>query len=445
MKLLVFCLLFIFSGVVVSSQGSGDSDSLIPAFPGAEGAGKYTSGGRGGQVYIVTNLNDSGEGSLRKGVQKKGPRTIVFAVSGNIKLERPLFINNDSITIAGQSAPGKGICLTGYGISVKANNVIIRYIRVRPGDEHPIEQDAINGMKNKNLIIDHCSFSWGTDEACTFYKNENTTVQWCIISESLNLSHHFKGEHGYGGIWGGNKATFHHNLLAHHTSRNPRLQGSRGLTEGEVELAELMNNVIYNYRSKATYGGEGGCYNMIGNYYKPGPATKKDERTLFVEPYKPVGKYYLSGNVIEGAPEVNKNNRKGINPESGKAKKIAIKSPFSISDFKASSAQDAFNAVINNAGASKSRDEVDVRILNETRTGTTTYGVNGIINSQKEVGGWPDLSGGVAPADADEDGMPDTWEEDNGLDPKNPDDYNGYDLDEQFTNIEMYLNELVEK
>ncbi len=444
MKNLVFCLLFIFSGVVGRSQECGHINN-VPAFPGAEGAGKYTVGGRGGQVYVVTNLNDKGEGSLRKGIQRKGARTIVFVVSGTIRLETPLTINNDSITIAGQSAPGKGICLSGHGLKVSASEVIIRYIRIRPGDEFPIEQDAITGMGNKNIIIDHCSFSWGTDEACSFYKNENLTIQWCIMSESLNMSHHFKGEHGYGGIWGGNKATFYHNLLAHHTSRNPRFQGSRGLTSGEEELTEMVNNVIYNWRSKASYGGENGKYNLIGNYYKPGPATVSKERILFLEPYKPLGKYYLSGNILEGAPAVNKNNQKGINPKSGSLKEIVVGSPFMVSDIKPFSAQDAFNAVINNAGASLNRDEVDRRILNEVRTGTTTYGENGIINSQKDVGGWPDLSGGIAPADTDGDGMPDEWEIENGLDPNNSTDHRGYNLHQQYTNLEMYLNGIVAK
>jgi len=444
MKNLVFCLLFIFSGVVGRSQECGHINN-VPAFPGAEGAGKYTVGGRGGQVYVVTNLNDKGEGSLRKGIQRKGARTIVFVVSGTIRLETPLTINNDSITIAGQSAPGKGICLSGHGLKVSASEVIIRYIRIRPGDEFPIEQDAITGMGNKNIIIDHCSFSWGTDEACSFYKNENLTIQWCIMSESLNMSHHFKGEHGYGGIWGGNKATFYHNLLAHHTSRNPRFQGSRGLTSGEEELTEMVNNVIYNWRSKASYGGENGKYNLIGNYYKPGPATVSKERVLFLEPYKPLGKYYLSGNILEGAPAVNKNNQKGINPKSGSLKEIVVGSPFMVSDIKPFSAQDAFNAVINNAGASLYRDEVDRRILNEVRTGTTTYGENGIINSQKDVGSWPDLSGGIAPTDTDGDGMPDEWEIENGLDPNNSNDHRGYNLHQQYTNLEMYLNGIVAK
>ncbi len=444
MKYLVLNFVFILFGVVVWSQKSGCNEKLVPAFPGAEGAGKYTTGGRGGIVYIVTNLNDEGPGSLRKGVQKKGARTIVFSVSGNINLKKTLSINNDSLTIAGQTAPGKGICITGHGIRISANNVIIRYIRVRPGDEFPIEQDAIMGMGNKDIIIDHCSFSWGLDETCTFYKNENTTVQWCIITESLNLSHHQKGEHGYGGIWGGNNATFHHNLLAHHTSRNPRFQGSRGLTQNETELAEMVNNVIYNWRSKASYGGENGKYNIIGNYYKPGPATEPKERALIIEPYYPVGKYYIKGNVLEGNKQVTKNNYKGVSTKKGSLNEFVIKKPFQISCLKPVAANVAFNNVLKFAGASLYRDEIDLRIINEVKNGGFTYGTNGIINSQSEVGGWPDLSGGKALTDDDGDGIPDDWEIANGLNPGNSNDHRDYKLSDTYTNLEVYINSLVE-
>lgn len=250
------------------------------AFPTAEGYGKYAKGGRGGEVYEVINLNDSGKGSLREAVEASGPRTVVFRVSGNIELESPIKIKNPYITIAGQTAPGAGICLKNYPLSIDANHVIVRYIRVRPGDVSGKDYDAISSRYTKHLILDHVSASWSVDETMSVYHCDSITVQWCMISESMSGSNHVKGPHGFGGIWGSNHSTYHHNLLAHHSSRNPRMASGSGYTD-------YRNNVIYNWGYQSLYGGEANqkgndkfnfsTFNIVANYYKPGPATQAGE------------------------------------------------------------------------------------------------------------------------------------------------------------------------
>ena len=434
------------------------------AFPGAEGGGKYTVGGRGGRVIFVDNLNDKGEGSLRKAVESKGPRTILFRVSGTIELEKPLYIKNDSITIAGQSAPGDGICLKNYGIRIEANQVILRHIRVRPGDASGEEMDAITGIRQQNIIIDHCSFSWSNDETATFYDNTNFTLQWCIISESLNKSQHHKGEHGFGGIWGGNAASFHHNLLSDHTSRNPRFCGSRYTNDPDKEKSDFRNNVIYNWGNNSTYGGEEGNYNMVNNYYKPGPATSRSSYrrileltlTFFDEKYNPdplgPGKFYIKGNMMEGQPDVSRDNWKFGVQGSGVTRtlknKSRLKRPVKVNGMKTQTAFAACRDVLYEAGASFSRDSVDQRIVEECWTGTEKFGETfrggrrGIIDSPLAVGGWPLLRQTTPPADSDNDGMPDTWETTHKLNPTDPTDQNRLDLSHHFTNLEVYLNSL---
>lgn len=451
--------------------------SKVLAFPGADGAGKYTTGGAGGTVYTVTSLADDGsEGTLRWAISKKGPRTIVFAVSGIIELQKALKLSNGDVTIAGQTAPGDGICLKNYTFSIQADNVIVRFIRSRMGvDIKQKGDDAMNGTKaHQNIIIDHCSMSWCTDECATFYDNRNFTLQWCIISESLANSIHEKGAHGYGGIWGGQPATFHHNLLAHHTNRTPRLCGSRYTGRPEDEKVELFNNVIYNYGSDGAYAGEGGSYNFINNYYKPGPfsATKGSFKRLFTA-YADDGKnnnkagvhgvFYFKGNYMdptcpkltdkqkEALYKVNMDNSYGlvIKKDFATEKEVLSKNAFDIAGHTSlQPAKKAYKDVLEFAGASYRRDAVDQRIVDETLKGTYTYegshgSTNGMIDQPSDVGGWPEYKSETALVDTDGDGIPDEWEKKHNLNPNDPSDGAKYTLSPEYTNLEMYMNSLV--
>ncbi|MBX2963518.1 MAG: pectate lyase [Cyclobacteriaceae bacterium] len=429
-----------------AQQNTAQQDLERPAaFPGAEGFGKYATGGRGGKVYIVNNLNDDGPGSLRDAVKKKGPRIIVFSVSGNIDLKEPLYINNAHVTIAGQTAPGDGITIRHYPVKVSADNVIIRYLRFRLGDVSGIEEDAISGVRQKNIIIDHCSMSWATDECASFYYNENFTLQWCIISESLNSSVHTKGDHGYGGIWGGRKASFHHNLLAHHNSRLPRFSGSATVPNPPDELVDFRNNVIYNWMSNNTYGGEKGRYNVVNNYYKPGPSTKGNRKARILDPSAPYGKFFVNGNVLDGYDDISRDNKLGLTTSTYDS--VLVKKPFDVVGMQEQTALEAYTLILQHAGASYIRDVVDSRLVEEVKNGTAAFGKNkdGIIDSQNDVGGWPELKATPAPMDTDGDGMPDEWERKNRLNPNDASDAARHILSKTYTNIEVYINGLVDE
>ena len=449
------------------------------AFPGAEGGGMYTTGGRGGKVIHVTTLADSGIGSLRAALAESGPRTIVFDVAGLIELKSPLSIKNGDVTIAGQTAPGDGICIKNYEMKFENTaNIIIRFIRFRMGDEAKREADALWGRYNRHIIVDHCSMSWSTDECSSFYANEYFTMQWCLLTESLCNSVHGKGKHGYGGIWGGKNASFHHNLLANHDSRNPRIDhpqiyGDHVSTHrGNVDY---RCNAVYNWGSNLTYGGEDGWFNIVNNYYKPGPASS--DRKYFVDAY---GSYvkdgvtyadsypemYLSGNVNTEYPELGAaNDASTIYWHNGSAYgnyntllaiPLVLQGPGQKEVYTTThSADDTFDAICRFAGASLARDIVDERACNDAKYGTATFtdggngSKNGIIDTQSAVNGWPsykaDTEAMAAAKDSDGDGMSDRFEDNFGLDKSAAADGNEKTLDPygRYTNLEMYLHYLV--
>ena len=436
----------------------------VLAFPTAEGGGRLATGGRGGEVYIVTNLNDSGEGSLRYGIETapETGRIIVFNVGGTIHLQSTLtFKNKKNITIAGQTAPGDGITVAGYDTNISdSENIIIRYVRFRVGTENLLKggdsMDALWGRDNDTFIIDHCTFSWNTDETLSTYRGQNGTVQWCLISESLTVSGHSKGRHGYGGIFGGDNTVFQYNLLTNHTSRNPRIGGGfmgdpTAQNPPNVAKVQLNNNVLYNHGYFACYGGGFTYTNYINNYVKPGQGTRDSlNNTLlsFGENGK-IGGVYYAGNILEGNPEVTADNNKGFKLDSSDGQTEVATTPYiseAFDNVTVREAQECYELVLNSAGATyPHRDAVDARVVAQVRTDTGTY-----INTQDEVGGFPAAECESAEPDSDNDGIPDAWEDANGLDKndpsdsrtlclENPDDKNTYG----YSWIEVYFNELV--
>lgn len=486
---------------------TASAEERLPAFPGAEGYGMYATGGRGGEVIHVTTLEDGTQkGTFRYACSQNKRRTIVFDVSGTIHLTSELRLNRDHVTIAGQTAPGDGICIADYPFVISANNVIIRYMRFRLGNEAlktnstAHEGDGLGGMDRKNIIIDHCSVSWSVDECLSVYGMDSLTVQWCIASQSMRTSGHSKGSHGYGGNWGGAGASYHHNLMAHHDSRVPRL-GPRPGTQTR-ELMDMRNNVFYNWGGNGCYGGEGMRVNIVNNYYKPGPGTAKRSTTIqkriasigirttsytkhdtspnqWDVMWHVWGKYYVDGNVNPKYQDVTNNNwTYGIynqinnsdvdNTFTQKTRDtLRLSQPNIFEQVTTHSAADAYERVLAYAGASLHRDWVDELMVSDTRNGKATYTgkleghkengsstgypIPGIIDSQDDNRpanapadwqAWPVLNSEAAPVDTDQDGMPDAWETANGLNPNNPSD-GAADSGNGYTNLEVYMNSLV--
>ena len=463
---------------------AGFAQEKTPAFPGAEGFGRYTTGGRGGKVYHVTTLEDGDniEGSFRWACNQPGKRTIVFDVSGTIYLKKALALSGNNVTIAGQTAPGDGICIADYPFTINANNVILRYLRFRLGNRNVAhhEGDGLGAMDHDNIIVDHCSVSWSVDECLSVYGGKNLTVQWCLVAQSLVNSGHSKGAHGYGGNWGGSGSSYHHNLIVHHTSRTPRL-GPRPGTQTD-ERMDMRNNVIYNWAGEGCYGGEGMNVNIVNNYYKPGPATMTrganiqkriagiGVRTSEYTGHNTAnpndwdimwhkwGTFYVTGNYNSLHSDVTNDNwTYGIKEQINNSKcdntfnaeveaQMKLSEPIDYYAVTTHTAETAYERVLSYVGCSKQRDSYDNTMVNDVREGSTTYtGKNntaGFINNQDDCGGWPTLNSTDAPKDTDGDGMPDEWETANGLNPNDPNDGTVVCAD-GYTNLEHYLNSLV--
>ncbi len=478
-----------------------------PAFPGAEGHGRYTTGGRGGKIVHVTNLNDSGTGSFRQAVSGTDKKIVVFDVGGVIALTKDVNIGANT-TILGQTAPAPGITLRYFTVNPNGNNIVMRFVRVRRGEEKDVNDgaDASTARHFTGIIIDHCSFSWSIDEVASFYDNNNFTLQWCTVGESLNNAGHGKGAHGYGGIWGGKLASFHHNLICHVNNRSPRFNGARydwnGYTGNKLyseykwanavqaENVDFRNCVIYN--ANGCYGGPGGGQvNMVGNYYKNGPAASIDRLTTASygdndnsENYPKYqgmnSRYYLDGNTINGqaagwekmkydasTPKVGStyysydpNHYYGsdltyttVNGKDAIPMKLTEPAPYG--EVTTHTAAKAFEKVLSYAGASLTPDDVDQRYFKEAKNGTATYKgsvtkKSGRIDKVSDVNGYTEANFGTgsreAGFDTDRDRIPDAWETANGLNPNDATDALKTTLDpaKYYTNIEVYANSLVQ-
>jgi hypothetical protein len=438
----------------------------IPAFPGAEGFGAESAGGRGGEVLFVTNLNDSGPGSLRAAVEADGPRTVIFRVSGTIALKSKLAITKPYITIAGQTAPGDGICLKDHSLNISADHVIVRYIRCRPGDNAKSESDALSISSGRDIIVDHCSTSWSVDEtlsASTGGQLGNVTVQWCIISESLHDSIHHKGPHGYGSLirggWG-NGYSFHHNLYAHHYARLPRPGNYNDRSKDPDGFTlDFRNNVIYNWAGRAAgYNADGSNntnsitkMNFVGNYYQTGINSKGS--LAFSESTKSAKAYFSDNCMNGGYPDDPWSLVAFSNFSRADLDAYKQSSPIPAPPVQTEDAITAYEWVLAEAGATlppvpafsvravqvrANRDAVDIRIVNDVKNRTGR-----IINDEEEVGGWPELKSTEPPQDSDRDGMPDDWEKQYGFDPDEPADRNGDADADGYTNLEEYLNDTI--
>ncbi len=430
------------------------------AFPGAEGFGAYIQGGRGGKVYHVTTLEDSyKEGTLRYAVSQKGRRTVVFDVSGIISLNAPLEIKDSYITIAGQTAPGDGICIKNYPFIINADNVIIRFLRFRLGDAS--QNSALIVQNRQRIMIDHCSISWSTMQNINIQGNALLTMQWCIISEALNRTS--EGYNGAGAKLGGLSSSFHHNLFVSNARQNPYFENISLKSSSFMQLVDFRNNVIINWEDNSSEGILKGRFNLVNNYYKSGPASLLPTRSQIIRLYEDTQKVdntpntpnlYLYGNFVYNNPLHTNDNWMGVYPnqqyiKEGKNPYLSWRQFFH-APVTLHSADRAFKNVLRYAGASKTKDDVDIRLVLNITTDKFPHegsmgSSGGIIDSPKDVGGYQKYDSLKAPKDTDGDGIPDQWERRNGLNPNNPNDGSEYNLiQKDYTNLEVYLNSLVD-
>lgn len=422
----------------------------IPAFPGAEGFGADTVGGRGGKVFTVTNLNDSGDGSLRAAVEASGPRTVVFGVSGTIELKTPLIVKNPNITIAGQTAPGGGITLRDYTLHIDAQDVVVRYIRSRLGNVSKVEDDAINIRDGaRNVVLDHLSASWSTDEVLSPSGDiKNITIQWCLIAESLNKSVHLKGAHGYGSLLratGG--VSLHHNVWAYHRGRNPRFGDNYGKNT-EQAVFDFRNNIVSSWGDYASGTNDGRIQiNYVDNLVRPSKFSSKSEPIVMTDKGDDNTQIFVKGNVVPGNKDWTIDNSKMVawggppkelSKEPGKFK--IMTAPFAAPAVTTWPAAELMVRVLDSVGANYPwRDSVDERIITQIAENSGK-----LIDSQEEVGSWPAVPRGSAALDTDGDGIPDAWEKAHGLNAKDGADGAKLAKDKSgYTNLELFINSLV--
>ncbi len=427
-------------GGTLTRVSVADGQAGIPAFPGAQGAGSTTPGGRGGRVIFVTNLNDSGPGSLRAACEAEGTRVVVFRVAGVITLSTPIVVKNPYLTVAAQTAPGDGVCLRSAAFVIATHDVIVRHLRSRLGDLDGRAEDCITVAGGaRNVILDHCSVSWSVDEALSLDGDvADVTVQWCIIAEALNRSRHDEGEHGFGSlVRASGRVSLHHNLWAHNKSRNPRLGDNSG--RPPYPSFDVRNNVIYDYGNVCMGITQGVLRaNYVGNFIRPGPRSTAAHPIRVGPPSDML--FYVGGNVFEGSDDMTADNSLLIDSFTfaGQTLVRLVEEPFPGPRVQTDSAADAYEAVLASAGATlPTRDAVDARIVEDVRQRTGQ-----IIDTQEQVGGWPVYRAAEPVADADEDGMPDAWERVRGLDPHDAAD-SSLDRDgDGYTNVEEYVNGL---